>query len=103
MGQITDQKIRDFQERSGIEPATGKRAERLADMSKCAHELIQVLALEASGIRDGSGKWHGSDPVCGIVLQLRDLEREDENADLEREGVNDDDTPWGVNDDDKPF
>ena len=85
MGAQTRQAIRDFQERAGIEPATGKRAERLAEMSQHAHDLIQVLALEASGIRDGSGRWHGSDPVWGIVLRLRDLEREDQNADLERE------------------
>ena len=77
MGQITDQKIRDFQERAGIEPATGKRAELLADMSKCAHELIQVLALEASGIRDGSGQWHGGDPVICIVRRIAEIERED--------------------------
>ena len=77
MGQITDQIIRDFQERAGIEPATGRRAARLSDMSKLAYDLIQVIALEQAGIRDGDGQWHGSDPVAGIVHELAKLERED--------------------------
>ena len=73
MGQKTDLRIREFQERADIEPATGKRAALLADMSKHAYDLIQVLALEASGIRDGDGHWHGSDRVCVIVNSLKAL------------------------------
>ena len=85
MGQITDMKIREFQKESGIEPATGKRAARLADMSKSAHELIEALALERAGIRDGDGHWYGSDPVHGIIHLLVGQNREDERLDgLER-------------------
>ena len=78
MGQITDLRIREFQKRTGIEPATGKRAARLADMSKKAYELIQVLVLEASGIGDGDGHWHGSDPINSIVNSLAAFERADQ-------------------------
>ena len=77
MGQITDQIIRDFQERAGIEPATGQCAARLSDMSKLAYDLIQVIALEQTGIRDGDGQWHGCDPVASIIHELAQLERED--------------------------
>ena len=116
MGQITDLRIREFQERAGIEPATGKRAARLADMSKHAHDLIRVLALEQAGIRDGDGYWHGSDPVHGIIGSLVGLEREgsllyelerDERERMRGSVIPDaggtSDPHDGVNDDDKPF
>ena len=75
MGQIRNSIIRDFQERAGIEPATGQRAAVLSDMSKRAYELIQVIALEEAGIRDGDGQWSGCDPIAGIVRRLeQDLE-----------------------------
>ena len=77
MGQITDNRISDFQEQSGIKPATGKRAKRLRQMSKHAYELIQVLALEQAGIRHGDGHWHGTDPIMAIIQHLDFLNRAD--------------------------
>ena len=72
MGQMTDAKIAAWQEAHGIEPANGERLERLQEMSKLAYELIRVIELEKSGIRDGNGGWYGSDPLGGIVLQISD-------------------------------
>ena len=77
MGQMRNYMIREFQDRAGIEPATGQRAAVLSDMSKRAYELIQVIALEQAGIRDGDGYWGGCDPIAGIVDELVKLERED--------------------------
>jgi len=70
MGQRTDAKIQDWQQRAGIEPAQGERLKTLDGLSQLALELINVVALERSGIRDGDGCWHGSDPVEGLVRQL---------------------------------
>ena len=80
MGQMTDARIRAFQERAGIEPATGQRAARLSNMSKRAYDLIQVIALEQAGIRDGDGQWHGCAPIASIIGELGELEREDRVA-----------------------
>ena len=77
MGQIRDKGIRDFQKRAGIQPALGERAEALSKMSKRAYDLIQVIALEQSGIRDGDGYWSGGDPIASIVHDIARLERED--------------------------
>lgn len=77
MGQITEKKIRDFQERFGIEQATDERGARLSHMSKHACDLIEAIALEQAGLRDGDGHWYGRDPVYGIIHQLVELERED--------------------------
>lgn len=75
--QIRDARIRQFQAHAGVQPAEGPRAERLANMSRLAHELIQIIALEQSGIRDGDGQWSGSDPLGGTIRELARLERDD--------------------------
>jgi len=72
MGQMTDAKTAAWQEAHGIKPATGDRLEKLREMSRSAYELIQVIELEISGIRDGDGCWHGSDPLDGTVLEISD-------------------------------
>ena len=46
------------------------RAAALECLSRAAYELIQVIALERSGIRDGDGYWHGSDALDGTVNNL---------------------------------
>jgi hypothetical protein len=56
----------------------------LRKLQKEAFELIMVLELEASGIRDGDGFWHGSDPPSGI---LRDIQELAEQLDAEREKI----------------
>jgi hypothetical protein len=72
MGQMTDATIAAWQEAAGIEPAKGDYLEKLQEMSRLAYELIQVIELEISGIRDGDGHWYGSDPLGGKVLAISD-------------------------------
>ena len=33
-------------------------------------ELIKIIELEISGIRDGDGYWHGSDVIGGLEADL---------------------------------
>ena len=72
MGQMTDATIAAWQETAGIEPAKGDRLEKLRELSRLAYELIQVIELEISGIRDGDGHWYGSDLLGGKVLEISD-------------------------------
>jgi hypothetical protein len=39
-------------------------------MSNLAHQLIEVIALERSGIRHGDGHWHGFNPVDMTLVEL---------------------------------
>ena len=80
MGARTDAKIRDWQIQAGLEPAQGRRAETLARMSELAYNLIRVVELERSGIRDGDGHWYGCDPIDSIIRQLSQVERDDLEA-----------------------
>jgi hypothetical protein len=73
MGQQRDARIRDWQRRAGLEPARGEYAVMLQRMSQLARELIEVLALERAGIRDGDGQWSAGDPIAGIVVELNQL------------------------------
>ena len=59
---MTDARIKSWQTAAGIEPAEGARAEALDRMSDLAHQLIEVIALERSGIRHGDCHWHQFDP-----------------------------------------
>jgi hypothetical protein len=63
MGSRTDARIAAWQEQSGIEPATGERAELLSRLSNAAFDAIKLIELELSGIREGDGHWYGSDPI----------------------------------------
>lgn len=73
MGLYTDAKIEAWQKASGITPASGRRAEILSAMSQAAFELIKIIELEKSGIRDGDGHWHGSDVVGGSLRKFGEL------------------------------
>lgn len=73
MGHMTNARLIDFADRSGIQPATGEDAERLEAMSKIAYKLIRAIERELSGIRDGDGFWHGSDPLDSLIRQLSEL------------------------------
>jgi hypothetical protein len=82
MGSRTDWEIETWQKAAGIEPATGERAEMLQRMSNAAFELIKVIQLEQSGIRDGDGCWHGSDvkghttdDLVALIQAYRDNDR----------------------------
>ena len=73
MGQVTDERISAWQQAAGIEPATGAQLERLEEMQEQGVNLIKIVELERSGIRDGDGSWYGSDPLGGTVLRLSEL------------------------------
>lgn len=70
MGTRTDVEIARWQEKAGIEPATGERAEILRKLSDAAFEAIKIIELERSGIRDGDGCWHGSDVIGHVTSDL---------------------------------
>jgi hypothetical protein len=74
MGQMTQATIRAWQERAGIKEATGEYGRVLTEMSKAAFELIEIIVLEKSGIRDGDGFWHGSDPLSGTLQDIVKLD-----------------------------
>jgi hypothetical protein len=73
MGSRTEADIAAWQKAAGIEPASGGRADLLRRISNLAFELIKVIELERSGIRDGDGMWHGSDAVGGTMIDLVQL------------------------------
>jgi hypothetical protein len=75
MGIRTDEAIRDFQRRAGIEPPTKSQSDTLKTISETAHELVETCIREQTGIRDGDGAWHGSDPVDGLLSKLTYLQR----------------------------
>jgi hypothetical protein len=70
MGRLTDFEIASWQEAAGIEPASGDRARTLDDLSKAAFEAIKIIELERSGIRDGDGRWRGSDVIDAMTRDL---------------------------------
>ncbi len=73
MGMRRDASIEAWQERTGIEPATGERARILEELSQAAFELIKAIELERSGIRDGDGYWSGSCPPESMVSRIGEL------------------------------
>jgi hypothetical protein len=70
MGTCTETTIDAFRQATGIQPPGGREAELLREMSDKAFELIKVIQLELSGIRDGDGYWHGSDVMGGMTAEL---------------------------------
>ena len=79
-GAYTDAMIKGWQKQAGIKPASAEYAELLRQISEtafelikdfhsdsripaAAYELIKVIELERSGIRDGDGYWHGGDVI----------------------------------------
>ena len=71
-------------------PGSGQSQEHelLRRMSDMAFELIKIIELERSGIRDGDGCWSGSDPMGGAARELAGLIEE-----YERRTKSADDTP----------
>lgn len=70
MGHRTDARLADFARRTGIQPATGEWAGTLERIQKIAFDLIRIAELERSGVRDGDGFWHGSDPLFALIEDL---------------------------------
>ena len=42
----------------------------LNEMSQSARDLIEIIDLERTGVRDGNGYWVASDPLSGTVEKL---------------------------------
>jgi len=80
MGQQRDARIENWQQRVGIHAARGHRAETLERISQLAFELIKLVELERSGIRDGDGGWSGCDPLACIIGNLVEAEQRDLQA-----------------------
>lgn len=72
MGAYTRFRLETFAEQAGIRPAEGDRAAKLARLQQTALDLIRLLELERSGIRDGDGGWHGCDPLSHTVESIAD-------------------------------
>jgi hypothetical protein len=68
MGQRRDAEIEAWQKMAGLRPSPHWNL--LDAMSNKAFELIKVIQLEMSGIRDGDGCWSGSDAMGGIARDL---------------------------------
>lgn len=47
-----------------------KDDDTLNRMSQEAFELIKIIELEKSGVRDGDGFWHGSDALGNAVQEI---------------------------------
>ena len=94
MGASRNSQIDAFAEKTGIKSATGRRAEILQHISEEAFELIKIVELEISGIRDGDGFWGGSDPLTHFVSgidslfdQFRQLDKVYRETDLNDESI----------------
>ncbi len=74
MGQLRDSAIASFQKHAGLDLRCGQQRELLERMQRVAFDLIRILELEISGIRDGDGYWGGCDPVSEMVIELGALE-----------------------------
>jgi hypothetical protein len=73
MGIATDYAIEIFRTKSGITIPTVEERQLLEIARREAVDLLTCIALEESGIRDGDGFWHCSDPVEGLIADLGDV------------------------------
>jgi hypothetical protein len=65
MGYATELQIEAWQKAAGIK--TAAQAQLLRTISDKAFEMIKVIELDISGIRDGDGYWHGGDVMGGTM------------------------------------
>jgi hypothetical protein len=70
MGQNTQRPKAEWQESAGLTLPSPAEREWIAKTRDAARQLLEVLVLEESGIRDGDSKWHGSNPVGSLLAQL---------------------------------
>ena len=70
MGIMRTSQIDAFAANTGIKAACGNRSKILSNLSNRAFELIKIIELEHSGIRDGDGYWSGTDPLGGVINDL---------------------------------
>src|ERR1700739_2345305 len=70
MGVRTDAAIAAFQEEVGIKLPNAKQRALLEELSQACFSTIRLIEHELSGIRDGDGYWHGSDPLHATLTDL---------------------------------
>jgi hypothetical protein len=68
-----DSTIRAWQMKAGLKPATGEQDRLLRELSEAAYELIRMIELERSGIRDGDGCWTSSYSLHDTILEIGKL------------------------------
>ena len=79
---------------------TRTRAELLEKMSNAAFDLIKIIELERSGIRDGDGHWSGTDvmghttrELVSIIAAYDAFVDHEYEAQLKKHGITADDFP----------
>lgn len=70
MGQRRNLEIASIQAHIGIRPVQGEAGEALNELQRSAYELVRVIELERSGIRDGDGCWSGCWPLEHLVGEI---------------------------------
>jgi hypothetical protein len=86
MGMGRDADISCWQQAAGVVPATGEYANALRRLSDAAFDLIKIIELEISGIRDGGGYWYCSDGLGGmwgeVLALIAEVKAERDKFDL---------------------
>jgi hypothetical protein len=67
MGQQRNAAIAAWQKNAGLQENLNPL---LTEISNAAFELIKVIELEKSGIRDGDGGWSGSDVMGHVMTEM---------------------------------
>jgi hypothetical protein len=64
-----------YEKKTGLQPAVGRHAEVLREISQQAEALVRFIALEQSGYYDdlGQAAWVASDPIDSTVQRLAGL------------------------------
>jgi hypothetical protein len=73
MGMRTEMQTEAWQKAFGIQPATGEVGDAWRRLQDVCFEAIKVAELEKSGIRDGDGRWHGSDVIGHTLNELQNV------------------------------
>jgi hypothetical protein len=72
----TDTAIQAWQEHAGLTPASPREWDDLERLQSLAFDLIKVIELEKSGIRQGDGNWYGGDPIRDIIREMDAFNRQ---------------------------
>jgi len=58
-----------------IKPLKGKQLEKIERMERDVRILLECLAKEKTGVRDGDGFWQGCNPIDEIIFDLERARR----------------------------
>jgi hypothetical protein len=62
-----------WREEAGIKGVDSECRQVLEALSLAAFELIKIIPLETSGIRDGDGNWCGYDAMHSVAVNVMSL------------------------------